>query len=261
MKRIDEPHKPEPDGPQAGFTKLSPIGLGIGACMVVALIALAATAPKAPIKKTEKASVLKHANAPADYKISLAAKQVSDAGVEMKISTNLPLPVEVMVGVTVDGLRDEETYVGYNERITLSSANTTFLLDTAKSGRTLPSTSYLAEVSFYPKWGAEGNSAAQKAPKLDANAKLQLKTAGAVSISTASVNQQSERRKWIMENVHMRMPWNERQFVNKLGQFEKTAAEMSPQHDAYYFSGADMTLIVNRVRNEVTIWRDGRNTN
>lgn len=261
MDKIGEPQNTKSDRPRTDFTKLSPLGLGIGASMVIAFIVLAAIAPKAPIQRPPKAATTKQATIPANYDLSLVAKQVSNTVVEMEISTNLPPPVEVMVGITMTGLKDEDTWVGYNERIKLTSAKTTHLLNIAQASKPLPNTSYMAEVQFFPSWGAGGNSAAQKAPELQAKAQIELQNLGSTSVSAISVIQKNERRKWVMENVNMRMPWDEKKFVAKLGDYEKSPASMSPLHDAYYFSNADMTLVVNRVRNEVTVWRDGRNSN
>jgi len=61
-----------------------------------------------------------------------------------------------------------------------------------------------------------------------------------------------------MSNLDMNTPWNENEFVARLGRYESTPSTMSRLHEALYFPDADMTLIVNRVRNEVTIWRMGR---
>ena len=62
----------------------------------------------------------------------------------------------------------------------------------------------------------------------------------------------------MIDNVPSDAPWSEEKFRTKLGPFEKSVSTLSPLHDAYYFSDADVTLIVNRFRHEVSIWRVGR---
>ena len=65
---------------------------------------------------------------------------------------------------------------------------------------------------------------------------------------------------WVMGTVHSQYPWDESFFVNRLGNYVKYKATLSHLHDAYYFPDVDVTLLVNRLRGEVTVWRFGRAT-
>ena len=65
-------------------------------------------------------------------------------------------------------------------------------------------------------------------------------------------------QRWVMSNVIIGTPWDEQRLKAQLGSYEKRQAELSHLHVAYYFAEPDMTLIVNRLKGEVTIWRKGR---
>ena len=60
-----------------------------------------------------------------------------------------------------------------------------------------------------------------------------------------------------MGNIGMNVPWNRENFEARLGPAQKGPSTMSRLHDAYYFPNADMTFLVNRLKNEVTVWRVG----
>ena len=192
---------------------------------------------------------------PADPQIALRAEPVSSNEVRFVVTTNLPLPVEVMASVSLADQRPEATWIGHQQRVTLSRPTTTFVLHTSAAQRPLPRGSYEAEISFYPRWGAAGNSAAAAAPELHAVETVTLRGSG---MARADAELRNERQRWVMEHVVMHTPWDEPSFVARLGRYEKSQAELSHLHDAYYFPGADMTLIVNRLLGEVTIWRIGR---
>jgi hypothetical protein len=192
---------------------------------------------------------------PANPQLMLEAEPVSSNQVRFTIRTNLPLPVEVMAAVSLANQKPEDTYIGHDERATLAEPTTVFILDASKANKPLPKGRYEAEVSFYPRWGAEQSPAARGAPQLRAVQTVTLRGSG---ISRAEAELRNERQKWVMGNVNMNSPWDEGAYVARLGPYEKSPADLSRLHDAYYFPGADMTLIVNRLRGEVTIWRMGR---
>lgn len=189
--------------------------------------------------------------------ISLKATPISDHAVRFEVRTTLPLPVEVMADLNLAGQKPTDIWIGYQERITLTEPVSTFVLDTSKSDDILPSGDYEAGVAFYPRWGAAGNPAAAKAPELAATQTVTLTASGT---SRAAAERKNVLQGWVMENVAMNTPWNEAQYVARLGRYQKRPSTMSHLHDAYYFPEADMTLIVNRLRNEITIWRLGNVT-
>ncbi|MCJ9429412.1 hypothetical protein [Kordiimonas marina] len=189
--------------------------------------------------------------------IQVEARALDDHRVKFIITTDAPTPIQVMASVDLAGQKPNDTYVGYDQRVTLTGRVTTAVLDTAKASSPLPSARYNATVDFYPRWGAKGNSRAAHIPEMHAKTKLRLVGGGK---SRASIVLQNKRQKWVISTVYMGYPWDLRKFEKRLGKSEKSPSTMSHLHDAYYFPGADVTLLVNRLKNEVTIWRIGKAT-
>ena len=231
-----------------------------GALAFLIALVLHGSNPAAPVAQNE-ASVqpsgppAQPQSAPATYEMDLKATPVSSNAVRFAVTTNLPLPVQIMADFGLAGLRDDETWIGYQEKVILNKPTSVFTLDASKSDRSLPAGKYDAEVSFYPRWGAALNQKAKVAPVLHARQTVTLKGSG---VSPTKARLLNERQRWVMGNVGMHDPWDEAKFVARLGPYEKQQAELSHLHDAYYFPEADMTLIVNRLLGEVTIWRRGR---
>lgn len=190
---------------------------------------------------------------PAIPQLDLTAETVSKDAVRFTVTTNLPTPFRVATAVNLAGQNDDDLYVGYSEFVTLTGQTNTFTLDTSKAKTPLPTGDYEAEVNFYPNW--KENVALKTVPKLTAMKPVALKGSGK-SAEVAMLR--NERQRWVMSTTHMNMPWDEQLYVDKLGPYEKSQADMSHLHDAYYFPDADITLIVNRLKNELTIWRLGR---
>lgn len=190
------------------------------------------------------------------YELSVKVRTLSSTKVEFTVTTNIPLPVEVMVGVDLADQRPDETYIGYTERLRLASPVTVHVLDTSEARKPLPSGNYEAVVSFYQRWGAKnGNPAAASIPDMEAKQLIVIEGSGESADLARSRNKM---QMWVMENFVMNSPWNERYYVERLGNYEKSRATLSHLHDAYYFPRADMTLLVNRLKNDVTVWRLGR---
>jgi len=191
---------------------------------------------------------------PAKPFLTIEPKVLDAHRVQLTIGTNLPMPIQVATSIDLHGQKDTDTYIGYSEFIALTGASTVVVLDTSKSDKPLPAANYDATVDFFPKWGAEGNDLAKGGPKLHAEKEFKLTGSGG---SAADATQLNERQRWVMENVVMHMPWNKATFERKLGKAEKGRSDLSHLHDAYYFPGADMTLLVNRLQNQVTTWKKG----
>lgn len=190
--------------------------------------------------------------------LSVIPKVLDDSRIELTITTTLPLPVTVMHSIDLAGQADDDTYVGLEGgRLLLVEPATVTVLDTSNADPQLPAATYVASVGFYPRWGAEGNPDAARAPELQARVPFEYDGGGG---SVADINLRNERRTWVIENLGSNDPWNKAQFERRLGPSEKSASDLSPLHDAYYFASPDMTLIVNRVRNNVSVWRMGRAT-
>ncbi|MDO9473068.1 MAG: hypothetical protein Q7J28_08425 [Caulobacter sp.] len=221
---------------------------------VLSLSAISACSPAAetaPKPEPEK-------QAPAEKpSLKVDAKPISPDEVEFEVTTNVPTPIQVMASVNLANQKPDDVWIGYSDKVTLTGPVTTFVLDTSKARQPLPNSSYEADVAFYPRWGAEGNEAAKGFPELSDTKVIELQGTG--STRSAAVRRE-ELQKWVMLNVDMNTPWNEGEYVAKLGKHKKSKADLSHLHDAYYFPDADMTLIVNRLKGEVTIWRQGRQT-
>lgn len=193
--------------------------------------------------------------------IQVEATPISPTVIKTIITTNLPLPVTVMASVDLPDQAGDDVYIGYSERVTLINPRTETLIDTS-SGSTsspantpLPSGAYDLNVTFYPRWGAPDNpKAAALTSDVVGRTRVELGGSGA-SRETAQL--MNDRRRWVMENVVVHTPFDETSFRRRLGDFEKSAATLN-NHDAYYFPGADMTMIVNRTRRDVAIWRMGK---
>lgn len=193
---------------------------------------------------------------PTNFEILVEASTISAYAVTLTIRTNIPLPIEVMASVSIKGQKPTDTYIGMSKRVRITSAEQTVTLD--GESEKLPAGEYMAEVTFYPRWGAENGPEEAKEIKEEivGNADVILSGSGE---SKSQADQRNIDQLWVMENVTIGTPWNESQFVEQLGQFSKSEADLN-FHDAYYFPRADMTIIVNHLKNSVGIWRMGRAT-
>ena len=120
----------------------------------------------------------------------------------------------------------------------------------------LPSGEYTADVTFYPRWGAENGTEQAKAITQEIIGAVDVTLSGSGE-SKGQVDQRNIAQRWVMENVSIGTDWNESQFVQRMGQFEKSASTLN-LHDAFFFPDTDMTIIVSRVKNTVATWRMGR---
>lgn len=221
------------------------------ALLLVAMAALQSC--EGPVENQQSASAAEK------FELAVDASPTGSDKVHFAVTTNIPLPVEVMATVSLTGQKDDDVYIGTdNTRITLDKPTTEFDLRTVDvHGEPLPEGEYEAEVSFYPRWGAK-NEAAKDVPETEAvSTKFSLTNK---SRTADEAKRGNEQQRWVMENVISGTPWDEGKFVAQLGKYEKSPATLSHLHDAYYFAGPDMTLIVNRLKGEVTVWRKGRAT-
>ena len=196
---------------------------------------------------------------PLHYTIDVSAKPVSDYMVEFTVNTNIPLPVEVMASIALKDQRPDETYIGNSERVRLTSSEQTFVIDSSQKNPLqpkLPAGDYMAEVTFYPRWGAENGNPKAKAVKEDISDSTEIRLAGSGE-SVSDAQARNESRNWVFENVIMGTPWDEQVFVQQLGKYEKITADRN-LHEGFYFPKVDMTMIVNTYKKEVSIWRIGR---
>ena len=223
--------------------------------LVVAL-SLAACSPVSNDEREKSSNV--DASPTSQATLKLQALALDDSRVQFTVATTLPTPIEISARVSLKGQAPKDTYVGYDEKVTLTKQDNVFILNTDAADEALPSGTYEAEVSFYPKWGADsGNPAAKQAPELHARSDVSLRASGQ---KRENVEKKNKLQRWVMGNLGMNEPWNLNTYEEKLGKAEKGPSTLSRLHDTYYFPDADVTLIVNRLKNEVTIWRLGDKT-
>lgn len=193
---------------------------------------------------------------PIDYYISVQATPTSAYIVSLVVTTNIPLPVEVMAGVSATGQAPTDIFIGLSRRVTLTSPEQTLEID--GTSENLPSGEYTAEVTFYPRWGAENGTEQAKAitEEIFGAADVTLNGSGE---SRGQADQRNIAQRWVMENVSVGTAWNESQFIQRMGQFEKSDSTLN-LHDAYFFPDTDMTIIVSRVNSTVATWRMGEAT-
>lgn len=196
----------------------------------------------------------------AEYEIQVSAVELGPTKVEVTTTTNLPLPVQVMAGVSLQGQKPEETWIGFNQKITLKTDTQTFVLDFPK--KPLPTGIYDVEATFYPRWGAKnGNSIASQIGKnIEGVNQISLTGDGQ---RTADRMEKDKMQLWIMENVNPATAYNESTMRAKLGASEPVAVtKMNPNIiKGHYFPKADMTIYVNTLKNEYVTFRKGRDTN
>lgn len=113
-----------------------------------------------------------------NYYIKVSAKTISNNKVELKVKTNIPLPVTVDAGLDLKGQKDDDIYVGYSEHVKLTKPLQTIVIDFKDAN--LPSSKYLAVVTFHHLWGADGgNPEAKKITKsIEGTYELSLKGGG-----------------------------------------------------------------------------------
>lgn len=193
------------------------------------------------------------ASVPTDVRLDLRARTISAHEVEFTVTTNIPLPIEVMADVNLKGQKPDDVWIGYQERVRIESSPQVVVLDTSKSRKPLPVGEYEAEVFFNYRYAKNPKAASIKG---NHEARADVGRLGAGE-SAETADERNRLQRWVMENVITGTAWNEREFVERLGAFEKFKPDLN-LHEAYYFPKADMTLLVNTLKGEATVWRMGR---
>lgn len=199
-------------------------------------------------------SSLSEAITKADYRFSLDEVVLDNGSIKLKVSTDLPLPVDIMAGVSLADQKPEDIYIGISKKRIIEQANSVLILNISDVPDPLPDGDYLAEINFYPVWGAM-NPKSRSAPELHDSKPVSLEGS---SVTVAAASRLNDLQKWVYLEVDVNTPWDEVAMIKKLGKYEKAQADLSPMHDALYFPDADITMIVNRRSGELSLWRDGR---
>jgi hypothetical protein len=193
------------------------------------------------------------------YEISIVDLIESNKAITGAIETNIPLPVEIMVGAALHGQGPKDTYIGRDLRMTLSTSPQAFSIPIDQDGG-LPTGTYDVEATFYPLWGAKNGPEAAQAISTEISASKPLSLRGSGEPSTKAIHRK-EARYWLMSSTAMGDAWNLSKFETKLGkgeEFKPTGA--NDLVTAYYFPDADVTLFVNKYKNEMMTYRMGRDT-
>jgi hypothetical protein len=197
-----------------------------------------------------------------EYYLDLSAKPISAWEVEFDIKTNIPLPAELWVSVSLKNQKSDDIYKGFREVVTLRDTNQVIILDTKKSEILLPKGNYIAAVDFWPRWAERrGNKRVSKIKdNLHSEFEILLKGSGQ---SVDDIKKQDEMQMWVMENVWCGTTWDKNIFIGKLGKYiDLTVTNKDPQNvKVYYFPIADMTIFVEVYKGTVATWRMGKDTN
>ncbi|MBL8549241.1 MAG: hypothetical protein JNJ73_04605 [Hyphomonadaceae bacterium] len=176
------------------------------------------------------------------------------------LETNIPLPVEVMVGVVLQGLGDHDRYVGHSVRLTITQSPQSFSIPTRSPDGPLPAGAYDVEVDFYPRWGAQNGPPVAKAITREISARRAI-TLGGSGESAAEMRWRLEAQEWVMRNVFPGNPWDASALERRLGPSERLAVtNRTAVAVGFYYPRADMTIFVSTALNEVLAWRKGRRT-
>ena len=96
-----------------------------------------------------------------------------------------------MAGMSLKGQKPDDTYIGYSKRIKLASSEQTLVIDALSQKKKLPSGDYVAEVTFYPRWGAKNGNPKASIIKQQISDSVEVRLKG----SGESSNDAGERNK------------------------------------------------------------------
>lgn len=204
--------------------------------------------------------VKKKAAAPSGgYSVAVSPSVVSRKSLELLITTNIPGTVGLSVDVMLHGLKDDDPGIGPSTIVTVTNGEKVYAIDTSK----LPRGLYDVKVEFYPRWGLK--DAASRATGLSRHIVAQSKVRIVGSGESAhTVLKQKRGQHWVMLHVTMGDPWVPSLWRNKFGGHQSIALDSSRYNPriikAYYFKSIDMTIFVNTLKHEITVWRVGKAT-
>lgn len=253
------------DDPQVAGLKVNiggAIDRGLALCLGAnrAASPLRVTPGQAPPPPVQTAQVSETLPTIDDSAFSLRIVSVEESGnaVRGQIETNMPLPIEIMVGVSLRGQRDDDIYIGNDQRVRITASPQSFSIPTTTSRGGLPSGEYDVEATFYPRWGGANGPPEARAitREIRATRRITLRGTGGSARDAAARN---EAQRWLMENTATGDRWNPAEFERRMGPSERMRVTNRTEIIvAYYFPRADATVFVNTLRNELVTWRLGR---
>lgn len=192
---------------------------------------------------------------PTEHSLTVVPRVLESGHLSLSIRTDIPGTIEVMAGISLQGQADDDVWVGNSERVRIRDGEGAVTLSTSN----LPSGTYDAEVSFYPRWGFQDSKSRASGISEDIVTVATVELFGSGE-STASRKVKDEGQKWVMENVTMGDPWRPAEWLARFGNFEKMVVDRGNPKilKAYYFATIDVTIIANELKGEISIWRLGR---
>lgn len=192
---------------------------------------------------------------PEGYSVSVSGQNLNDGQVHLELRTNIPGTIELMASVSLADQAPDDTWIGKNERVRLVNGTGQATFDVSD----LPTGQYEVEASFYPRWGFQDEKSRSSGvnESLEHSHPISLKGSGE---SSELVAQRNEDQQWVIENVIMGSEWDPSFWINRFGEWEEfPVTTRNPDIISnYYFESLDMTLIVNTLKDEVVVWRIGR---
>lgn len=190
-----------------------------------------------------------------EYTLDIANLNVEGNKVRMQIISTIPGTIEVMASLNLANQDPKDVYIGTSKKIKLIGGTAEVVLNVSE----LPTGNYEAEVNFYSNWGLADEKSKNSGitENMQVIKKIFLTGSG---ISAADEKKKQDGQVWVMENISMGTPWNANDISRRFGMpIELPVEGRNPNIiKAYYYSSIDMTLIVNVLKREITIWRMGR---
>jgi hypothetical protein len=196
-------------------------------------------------------------NLPDSLFISLDIKIETEDVIEYLVQTNIPLPVQCMFGIDLEGQEDDDIWIGSSQKVTINKSPFSYKLDISQDE--LPSGKYQASVSYYHNWGArDGNDLAKKIKQNIENSVDVILTTSNDNLKTKQ--ESSKKQLWVMENLWAGVKWNYDDVVNNLGNPQELIVSNKNSNivKVFYFPDADMTIFVSKPLKEILTWRSGK---
>jgi hypothetical protein len=176
--------------------------------------------------------------------------------IEYLVQTNIPLPVQCMFGIDLEGQDPDDIWIGSSQKVTINKSPFSYELDISKSK--LSSGNYQASVSYYHYWGArDGNDLSKQ---IKENIENSVNVVLVTSNDNVTKKKESDKKQlWVMENLWVGVKWDKKNVVNHLGKYEKLIVSNKNSNivKVFYFPDADMTIFVSKPLNEILTWRSG----
>ncbi|MBE0506642.1 MAG: hypothetical protein IBX50_07970 [Marinospirillum sp.] len=192
---------------------------------------------------------------PEGYSVSVSGRSLNDSQVHLVLTTSIPGTIELMASISLADQAPDDTWIGKNERVRLVNGIGQATFDVSD----LPTGQYEVAANFYPRWGFQDEESRSSgvSESLEHSHPISLKGSGE---SSELVAQRNEDQQWVIENVIMGSEWDPSFWRDRFGEWEEfPVTTRNPDIISnYYFESLEMTLIVNTLKDEVVVWRMGR---